>query len=49
MLHEIIFFNGSALVCDPNVLKNLTPLTVTGTMNTTANTITLNIKGKVYF
>jgi len=41
--------DGSALVCDPNVLKNLTPLTVTGTMDTTAKTITLKIKGKVYF
>jgi len=49
MFHEIIFFNGSALVCDPIVLKNLTPLTVTGSMDTTANTITLKIKGKVYF
>ena len=41
--------NGSALNCDPNIFKNLVPLTVTGTMNTTTNIITLNIKGKIYF
>jgi hypothetical protein len=41
--------NGSALSCDPNIFKNLAPLTVTGTMNTTTNIITLNIKGKIYF
>jgi hypothetical protein len=40
---------GSALNCDPNIFKNLAPLTVAGTMNTTSNMITLNIKGKIYF
>lgn len=38
---------GSALQCDPDIFKNLAPLTVTGTLNTT-NIITLNIKGKIY-
>ena len=41
--------NGSALNCDPNIFKNLAPLTVTGNLNTTTNSITLNIKGKIYF
>jgi len=41
--------SGSALNCDPNIFKNLVPLTVTGTLNTTTNIITLNIKGKIYF
>jgi len=41
--------SGSALNCDPYIFTNLAPLTVTGTMNTTTNTITLKIKGKIYF
>ena len=41
--------DGSALNCDPNIFKNLAPLTVTGTMNLQTYTITLNIKGKIYF
>jgi K319L-like, PKD domain len=40
---------GSAINCDPNIFKNLAPLTVTGTLNATTNIITLNIKGKIYF
>ena len=41
--------NGSALNCDPNIFRNITPLSVIGTLNATTNTITLNIKGKIYF
>jgi hypothetical protein len=41
--------DGSAINCDPNIFKNLAPLTVTGTLNATTNIITLNIKGKIYF
>jgi len=41
--------NGSAINCDPNIFKNLAPLTVTGTLDTTTSIITLNIKGKIYF
>jgi len=41
--------DGSASSCDPNTFKNLAPLTVTGTMNATTYTVTLNIKGKIYF
>ncbi len=41
--------SGSALGCDPNIFKSLTPLTVTGTMNATTKSITINIKGKIYF
>src|SRR5262245_33229330 len=36
---------GSALNCDASALINLAPLTDTGTLDTTAHSITLNIKG----
>ncbi len=40
---------GSALGCDPNIFKNLTPLAVAGTMDTTSRSVTLSIRGKIYF
>ena len=50
-------FNGTIKIehgsakdnCDQNVFDNLLPLTVTGIMDTTAHTVNLTIKGKVYF
>lgn len=41
--------NGSASDCDPNIFASLPPLTVTGTLDTTAKVIKLNIKGQIYF
>jgi len=40
---------GSAEYCVPNVFTNLTPLTVTGSLNTATKMITLRINGEVYF
>ena len=40
---------GSAETCKPDVFVNLAPLTVTGTMDTAAHTVNLNIKGKIHF
>ena len=40
---------GSAEECTQDIFKNLPPLTVTGTMDTTAHTVIVNIKGKIFF
>ncbi len=40
---------GSAQNCNQNIYTNLNPLTVTGSLDTTAHTISLTIKGKTYF
>ena len=40
---------GSAQNCKHDVFVNLPPLVVTGAMDTTARTIILNIKGKIFF
>jgi hypothetical protein len=40
---------GSAQVCDPNVFKNVLPLTVSGNLNVAAKTIDMRIVGKIYF
>jgi hypothetical protein len=40
---------GSATQCDPNVFKNLPPLNVTGSLDTTTRRVTLRIHGKIYF
>lgn len=41
--------DGSAMACNANILKDLSPLSITGTVDTTMKTITMTIKGKVYF
>jgi hypothetical protein len=40
---------GSATNCTPNIYTSLDPLTVTGSIDTAARTISLTIKGKTYF
>jgi len=40
---------GSAQGCNQNIFVNLVPLEVTGAIDTTAHTIILNIKGKIFF
>jgi len=40
---------GSAEKCNPNIFTTLDPLTITGSLDTTAHTVSLNIKGKTYF
>jgi len=40
---------GSAQGCDQNIYTNLSPLTVSGTLDTTRHTVNLRIKGKTYF
>ncbi len=40
---------GSAQNCNQNIYTNLNPLTVMGSLDTTAHTISLTIKGKTYF
>ena len=40
---------GSAQRCIQNVFNNLPPLAISGTLNTTSKTVTLNIKGKIFF
>ncbi|MDQ3846015.1 MAG: PKD domain-containing protein [Bacteroidota bacterium] len=41
--------DGSVKNCDPNVLKNLPPLNITGSIDTAARRATVTIKGKMYF
>ncbi len=41
--------NGSALQCAPSIFTNLDPLTITGSLDTTARTISLTIQGRTYF
>lgn len=40
---------GSAQQCNQNIYSNLAPLTVTGSLDTTTQSITLKITGKTYF
>lgn len=42
---------GSAKSCDPNIniFSNLPPLTITGSLDVATHTVSLRIKGKVYF
>ena len=42
---------GSAKSCDPNIniFSNLPPLTINGTLDVATNTVSLRIRGKVYF
>ena len=40
---------GSAQRCNSNIFTNLPPLAISGTLNTTTKTVTLNIKGKIFF
>ncbi len=40
---------GSAEQCVQNIYSNLAPLTVTGSLDTTTKSISINIKGKTYF
>ena len=40
---------GSASPCDRSIYTTLAPLTISGSVDTTAHTINLNIKGKTYF
>lgn len=42
-------YGGSAQTCNQSIYDNLAPLTVTGNLDTTAHTISINIKGKIYF
>jgi len=43
--------SGSAKSCDPNIniFSNLPPLTITGSLDVATHTVSLRIKGKVYF
>ncbi len=41
--------HGSAIQCTPNIYTNLDPLTITGSIDTTARTISLTIQGRTYF
>lgn len=41
--------NSSGSACDISVLTNLVPLAVKGSLNATARTISMQIKGRVYF
>lgn len=41
--------DGSARECNQNIFNGLQPLTITGTLNAANKTITLTIKGKIYF
>ena len=41
--------NGTAKGCDQNIFNNLNPLMITGTMDTVMHTVSLTIRGKVYF
>jgi hypothetical protein len=41
--------DGSALGCDQNIYTNLAPLIVSGTLDTTAHTVSLSLKGRAYF
>jgi hypothetical protein len=40
---------GSATTCTPNIYTNLDALSVTGSLDTTARTISLTIQGRTYF
>jgi predicted lipoprotein with Yx(FWY)xxD motif len=40
---------GSVSNCDPNVLKNLPPLNITGSLDTAAHKAVVRIYGKTYF
>ena len=40
---------GSAQGCDQNIFTNLSPLTISGTLDTTSHSVNLTIKGKTYF
>ena len=40
---------GSAAQCSPNIYNNLDALTITGTLDTTARTVNLTIRGATYF
>jgi hypothetical protein len=40
---------GSAMGCDQNIFSSLLPLSVSGTLDTTSHTVSLSLKGKVYF
>lgn len=40
---------GSAQGCDRNIYTNLSPLTVSGTLDTTRHTVNVMLKGKTYF
>jgi len=44
-----IVTGGSAEYCDANVFTNLPPLSVTGQLDPQAQTVKLNIKGKIFF
>ena len=41
--------DGSARVCDNNIYNGLSPLTVSGTLDTVTKKVELHIKGKIYF
>jgi len=41
--------DGSAIGCDQNIFTNLSPLTVSGTLDVASHNITMTLKGKVYF
>jgi len=41
--------SGSAGGCDPNVFAGLSPLTISGTLDTTNHIVSLTLKGKTYF
>jgi len=40
---------GSAQSYDQNIYASLAPLTVTGSLDTTSHTVSMTLKGKVYF
>ncbi|HEV8505490.1 MAG TPA: hypothetical protein VGQ53_08825 [Chitinophagaceae bacterium] len=40
---------GSAQACNQLIYENLPPLTVTGSLDTSTHTISIKIKGKIYF
>ena len=40
---------GSAEGCKQDIFKNLAPLNLSGTIDTAAHTVSVNIKGKIYF
>ncbi len=41
--------NGSALDCDKDIFKTVTPLIINGSLDTAAHRITLTMNGKIYF
>jgi hypothetical protein len=41
--------SGSAQNCNINIFANSTPLTITGTLDVAAHTVTMHIKGKIFF